>query len=81
MEFLIDKWILSKYNNITKIIPVSLYKNDVNNLIKFTTGNRKADNDILQKLAMGKLEYEDIINFYGSNNLYYTLILHNIRFL
>ena len=63
MEFLIDKCVLSKSNNITKIMPLSQYKKDVNNLIKITAGSRKADNDILSKLAIGKLEYEDIINF------------------
>ena len=61
MEFLIDKCVLSKSNNITKIMPLSQYKNDVNNLIKITAGSRQADNDILSKLAIGKLEYEDII--------------------
>ena len=44
-------------------MPLSQYKKDVNNLIKITAGSRKADNDILSKLAIGKLEYEDIINF------------------
>ena len=63
MEFLIDKCVLSKSNNITKIMPLSQYKKDINNLIRITTGSRKADNDILSKLAVGKLEYEDIINF------------------
>lgn len=73
MEFLIDKCVLSKSNNITKIMPVSQYKKDINNLIKITAGSRKADNDILSKLAMGELEYEDIINFYQNNNNIFIL--------
>ena len=70
MEFLIDKCVLSKSNNVTKIIPLSQYKKDINNLIKITADSRKADNDILSKLAIGKLEYEDIINFYSQINFY-----------
>ncbi len=70
MEFLIDKCVLSKSNNITKIMPLSQYKKDVNNLIKITAGSRKADNNILSKLAIGELEYEDIINFYSQINFY-----------
>jgi hypothetical protein len=51
-------------------MPLSQYKKDVNNLIKITAGSRKDDNNILSKLAIGELEYEDIINFYSQINFY-----------
>ena len=81
MEFFINNCIISKHNNITKITPIALYKNDINNLINFTAGNRMADNDILHKLADGELEYENIINFNQSDNLTEMLVLHNIRYI
>lgn len=69
MEFLIDRCIVSKQNNITKITPIALYKNNINNLIKITTGNRVSDNDILTKLAMEILDYEDLVNIYNQSSL------------
>ena len=81
MEFLIDTQVVSKHNNITKIMPVVHYKKNVDNLIKITAGNRAADNNILNKLTIYELEYEDLVIFHQSNNLHETLLTYNINYL
>ncbi len=81
MKFLINNYIVSKNNNITKISPISRYNHNINNLINITTGNKLSDNDILQKLADTDLEFEDIIYFYQNNNNINAFVSRNIRYL
>ena len=80
MNFLINNYVISKNNNITKISPISQYNHNINNLINITTGNKLSDNDILQKLADSDLEFEDIIYFYQNNNIN-AFVSRNIRYL
>lgn len=80
MKFLIENSIVSKNNNTTKISPVSQYKHNINNLIKITTGNKLSDNDILNKLSKGNLDFEDIVYFHQNNNIN-AFLSRNIRYL
>jgi hypothetical protein len=62
-SIIIDNVVVSYSSNILRLTSISylLKKNiNINHLHKKTFGNRKLDNDILNKLSVGDLKFEDV---------------------